>query len=159
MKLVVSDCSPVYGLFQIGLLRQLQTIDLDVHVPETVWSELVRPTSNRQAIDAAALSDLTVHRVADRASVDELMQSLDPGESEAIVLAAELRCDTLLIDELKGRKEAVRRGYTVVGIVGLLRTMKRHGIILRVGPLLEQLRRRHDFWISQALIDAADDET
>lgn len=158
MKLVVSDCSPLYGLFQIGLLPHLVTIDLDVHVPEAVWSKLVRPSSERQAIDASALTDLTVHRVTDRAAVDVLMKSLDPGEAEAIALAAELRCDTLLIDEMKGRKEATRRGYAVVGLVGVLRRMKRYGLIPRIAPFLVELRQQHDFWISQALIDAADNE-
>jgi len=60
------------------------------------WLELVEPRSS------IALSDL------------------DFGESQAIALAIETGADVLLIDDLAGRKEAVRRGLVVAGTRSVL---------------------------------------
>ena len=48
------------------------------------------------------------------------MLDLDPGETEAIVLAETLRADLLLMDDRKAVDAARARGLTVVGTLGLL---------------------------------------
>ena len=45
---------------------------------------------------------------------------LDDGESEAIILADELKSDALIIDERKGRKVAQKLGIKITGTVGVL---------------------------------------
>lgn len=45
---------------------------------------------------------------------------LDDGESEAIILADELKSDVLIMDERKGRKVAQKLGIKITGTVGVL---------------------------------------
>lgn len=45
---------------------------------------------------------------------------LDDGESEAIILADELKSDVLIMDERKGRKVAKKLGIKITGTVGVL---------------------------------------
>lgn len=45
---------------------------------------------------------------------------LDDGESEAIILADELKSDVLIMDERKDRKVAQKLGIKITGTVGVL---------------------------------------
>lgn len=49
---------------------------------------------------------------------DDALETLDPGEREAIVLAQQTNADFLLIDERRGRLEARRRGILTTGTLG-----------------------------------------
>jgi predicted nucleic acid-binding protein len=54
---------------------------------------------------------------------------LDPGEAEAIALAQELKADSVLLDEIEGRQEALRRGLAVSGTVGVLEKAAERGLV------------------------------
>jgi predicted nucleic acid-binding protein len=74
-------------------------------------------------------------------ALDELTLILDPGEAAAIVLAEEMDCRFLLIDERKGRAVARRRGVPIAGIAGVLLAAKKHGFIDEVLPLVNDLEQ------------------
>ena len=78
--------------------------------------------------------------VGDPAKVTSLQTHLDRGESEAIVLAEELRADLVLMDESAGRRELAVRGIAFIGTVGVLMQAKQHGLIAALKPELDQLR-------------------
>lgn len=50
----------------------------------------------------------------------QAVSGLDDGESEAIILADELKSDVLIMDERKGRKVAQKLGINITGTVGVL---------------------------------------
>jgi hypothetical protein len=54
---------------------------------------------------------------------------LGAGESEAMALALVLHADRVLLDELAGRKLALRLGVPVIGSVGVLLAAKRKSLI------------------------------
>jgi predicted nucleic acid-binding protein len=56
---------------------------------------------------------------------------LDPGETEAIVLALEMHADLVLMDERKGTEAARRLGLATIGVFGVL--LVRRGAIRRGG--------------------------
>lgn len=58
-----------------------------------------------------------------------VLDQLDPGESEAIALALEVRADVVLMDERAGRQEATRRGLRVAGTLSVLDEAERAGLV------------------------------
>lgn len=65
---------------------------------------------------------------------------LDPGEASAIALALDLENVLLIIDDLKGRKEAERLGFTFTGTLGVLFKAKKEGLIKELKPYIENLK-------------------
>jgi len=76
--------------------------------------------------------DLTWTRVVaarDQNEVAALREQLDPGEAEAIVVAAELEAELFLVDEKRGRRITIDRGLEVTGLLGVLAEAKVRGFI------------------------------
>lgn len=90
-----------------------------------------------------------------RPLVTTLRERLDPGEAETIALAVECQPAWVLMDEREGRHTAQRLGIKTVGVVGVLITAKARGLIPQVGPLLEQLRQKAGFFLSDRVIHDA----
>jgi predicted nucleic acid-binding protein len=147
--IVVSDTSPLLNLEAIGRLELLSAVHGRVIIPESVLDEL--SALEGATTTWAGLAWLEVRSVSDRRQVEILEASLDRGEAEAIVLGIELKADLLLIDETAGRREAQRHGLRVIGLVGTLLAAKQRGIIPAIAPLLDTLRARAGFWLSDAM--------
>ncbi len=65
---------------------------------------------------------------------------LDLGEASAIALALDLENILLILDDLKGRKEAERLGLTFTGTLGVLFKAKKLGFIKELKPYIENLK-------------------
>ena len=145
-EIVVADTGPLIALARGGHLQLLQTLYEEIIIPPAVHTELClgsgRPGSKRLA-DAFGQGWLQVKRLSASATstLDELTLILDPCEAEAIVLAEEMDCRFLLIDERKGRAVARRRGVPIAGIAGVLLAAKKHGFIDEVLPLVKDLEQ------------------
>ena len=83
--------------------------------------------------------------------VEALKIELDDGEAEAISLAIEQNADLLLIDERLGRNVASRFDTKCIGVLGIIVEAKSKGLIERVKPLLDDLRAKAGFWMSDSL--------
>lgn len=83
---------------------------------------------------------------SDRKRVEELRQHLDLGEAEAIVLAVERRADLLLVDERRGRRLASAAGLAITGLLGVIATAKRVGLIDLARPVIDELIQNARFW-------------
>ncbi len=70
-----------------------------------------------------------------------MKSSLDPGETEAICLALEIK-DRLILDDLPARYLAKNLGIAVLGTAGVLFAAKQRGLIISVRPFLDQLRAK-----------------
>ena len=76
------------------------------------------------------------------------MTDIDRGEAEVIVLAEELKANTVIMDDRLGGKIAHLRGFNVIGTLRLLVLAKDKGLIAGIKPLIEKLKEV-GFWISE----------
>ncbi len=90
--------------------------------------------------------------VKDRLAVDVLLDQLDLGEAETIVLARELNADWVMMDEKKGRRKLDQLGIKKIGTVGILLKAKQVGFVSVIRPDIEILHQQ-GFSISQSVID------
>lgn len=91
--------------------------------------------------------------VQDRLAVEVLLDDLDLGEAETIVLAREMGADWVLMDEKKARRKLTQLGLNKIGTVGILLKAKQLGLLPVIRPDLERLSQQ-GFSLSQAVIDA-----
>jgi predicted nucleic acid-binding protein len=150
--IVVSDTSPLSGLFFIDQLHLLEKLYGKVVIPKAVMTELLE--LEKRGINLSAIKEaewIEVVELRDRRKVDELSGDLDIGEAESIVLAGMLNADWLLIDEAKGRSIAKTKGLQIVGLLGILLLAKEQGIILSVKSLLDGLMEKAKFRLNTEL--------
>jgi predicted nucleic acid-binding protein len=140
-RVVVSNATPLIALAGLELLAILPKLFGKVLIPQAVYDEI---HSNPEAIGVAAFNQaewLMVQPVEDKLAVTMLLDQLDQGESEAIILAHELHCDLLLMDERRGRRRAMQGGLTVLGTLGILVNAHHKQMIGPLQPLLVRLRQ------------------
>ncbi len=65
---------------------------------------------------------------------------LNLGESSAVALAYEKENALLILDDLKGRKEAEKLGLSFTGTLGILYRAKKEGYIKMIKPYIDKLK-------------------
>lgn len=125
--IVISDTSPINYLLQIGLIDLLHNLFGRVIIPQAVYAELQHKGAPKVVSDwASRLPDWVEVQAA---SALEPGLNLGAGEREAIALALSLKADALLLDERKGRREALARGVTVSGTLNVLEQASERGLV------------------------------
>ena len=145
---VVADTSPINYLILIGNVELLKLLYSRVVVPPAVLAELNHPLAPAPVRDWAENVPAWVEILTPKDSLT--LTQLDPGESEAIALAAEVHADVLLIDEQAGRQEAVRRGLRVAGTLSILDEAERAGLV-NFDDAVAELQKT-SFRVSQAVL-------
>jgi hypothetical protein len=153
--IVVSNTTHLIGLASIERFDLLRRIFGELIIAQAVYDEAVvagREVGGAKREVLAAGWIKTVH-VKDRLAVEVLLDELDLGEAETIVLARELAADWVLMDEKKGRRKLTQLGLQKIGTVGILLKAKQVGLITELRPELDLLRQR-GFGVSQGAIEA-----
>lgn len=158
--IIISDTTPIISLIKINRLDLLEKLFVEVLIPNAVFKELTTNTLfTNEAEIVKKSSFLKVSSVQNQKSLQLLqaVSGLDDGESEAIILADELKSNILLMDERKGRKVAQKLGINITGTIGILIQAYNEGMIsdVEVKSYLNQLKntniRLSDSLIQQAL--------
>lgn len=150
--IVVSDTSPISNLILIGRIDILESLFDAVVVPLVVDSEIRALKALGKDIGKYEAATWIKKRAArDQDHVLQLRHRLDAGEAEAIVLARELNCDLLLIDERLGTKVAIDEGLRTLGLLGVLVEAKRAGLIGAIKSVIDELDVVAGFWITDGL--------
>ena len=136
--IIVADSSPLISFAIIGKLNLLSQIFSEIYIPEAVFTEITawkKPFSRELTVFAEP------HRkaVQNRLAVQVLMNELDEGESEAIILALENEITDILIDEHKGRRIAISNGLHPIGTIGVLLEARHRGLLEKIKPSLDKL--------------------
>jgi len=148
--IIVSDTSPIRALGFLGLLPVLSELFERVLVPPAVQAELLRSDARFSAIDLSSYGFVEVCAPQDANRVEEFLQMLDRGESEALALAIEHDVRLILMDEFRGRSVAAQIGIQPLGALGVLLRAKSRGLIEAVHPLIEKLDEL-EFYMSAQL--------
>lgn len=142
--IVVSDTSPLTYLYQIQRFGLLQSLYGEVIIPPAVERELKAGIRLHEGLDWALLR---VVEPKGSEMIAALSESLDLGESEAIVLATEIGADLLLIDEVDGREAARKLGLRFTGLLGVLLEAKQRAFVPSMSAELDRLVKATTFRI------------
>jgi predicted nucleic acid-binding protein len=149
--IIISNTSPISNLAAIGQLTLLQQLYGKVIIPQAVYQEILACGSTDPGTLALQTLDwIEVIPVTNVVLIQTLQTILDPGEAEAIALAVELNADRLIIDERKGRNEAIKSSLQVTGLLGIILAARQQGFIPLVKPILDDLIA-NGFWIREQL--------
>lgn len=151
--IVVSDTTAITNLFHIGQLSLLVDVFGKVIIPPAVEVELSEIPGQWEAITDQNF--INVIKPFDLTRVAFYKAILDDGEAEAIALAIEVQADFIVMDEWKGRRLAKHAGLHVIGLVGVLLTAKRKGIVSEIGPILTALADVAGFRLHPSLVEDA----
>ena len=152
--IIVSDTSAISSLLIIDKLQLLPQIFGQIIIPLSVQKELL--ALNKFGFDTTPIVQSDWIKIQDPLNqelVSQLELELDKGESSAIALAIELNAHNLIIDETKGRKIAHELGIEVIGLIGILLEAKEKQLIQKIKPILDELRIKANFRISESLYD------
>lgn len=105
--IVVSNTTPLIGLASIGRFDLLHAMFGEITIAQAVYEEAViagraEGGAKREVSGASWVKTVSVR---DRLAVEVLLDELDLGEAETIILARELHADWVLMDEKKGRRK------------------------------------------------------
>lgn len=149
---IVSNTSPILNLALIGRLDLIQHLYERIQIPEAVYRELQGNETHYEPVLPDPIPTwIRVCHASERSRVNRLLQELDAGEAEAIILALERNAELLLMDELRGRSVARRLGIPIVGTIGVLIEAKRKSLVSLISPILGELQETAGFWISDSL--------
>lgn len=149
--IVVSNTTPLIGLASVQKFDLLPQLFSTIHIPQAVYDEAYSTSGVKHPIPSADC--IKVVSVKDRLAVEVLLDELDLGEAETIVLARELNADWVLMDERKGRRKLGQLGVKKIGTLGILLKAKQLGLLLTIRPVIETLHQQ-GFSLSQSVIDA-----
>lgn len=149
--IVVSNTTPLIGLASVQQFSLLPKLFGEIHIPQAVYEEAYLAGGVKYPIPTADW--IKVVSVKDRLAVEVLLDELDLGEAETIVLARELNADWVLMDERKGRRKLDQLGVKKIGTLGILLKAKQLGILTAIKPAIETLHQQ-GFSLSQTVIEA-----
>ena len=136
---VISNTSPLVGLWTLGLLHLLRDLYTEVLIPEEVKDEFLateRPVRSEALKNAPWIRAITLIPPLD----DTIYPNgIHRGEAAVFDLAKKRSARLIILDDLEARRHAKRIGLPTKGTVGVLLEAKRHGFIDTIKPLLDLL--------------------
>ena len=133
----VSNTTPIISLSSIGKIEILKDIFQEVIIPQAVYDEIkVKQGYGYNEVD---LSFIKVQTIQNTEQEKILLEQLDAGEAQAIVLSQEVNADNTIIDENVGYTVAKESGLNVIRTLSILLKAKEINAISEVKPLLDEM--------------------
>ena len=136
---VISNTSPLVGLWTLGLLHLLRDLYTEVLIPEEVQDEFLatEQITRQDALENARW--ITTVRLVTPLDVSLYPSVIHLGEAAVFDLAKERGTRLILLDDLEARRYAKRLGLPTNGTVGVLLDAKKSGLIDAIKPFLDRL--------------------
>jgi predicted nucleic acid-binding protein len=142
MAVVIADAGPLIALAKINQLQILPALFTSVSITQAVTDECLGSQSSDSVLIKQALESGWLKCVDNPSFKHPLSRSLGLGEQSSIEYALQTDTKTLLIlDDALARKQALRRGLTIVGTAALLFTAQRKGLIADAEALINELNQ------------------
>ena len=141
---VLSNTSPLIALMNLGQLWLFEQLFGTVVIAPAVALEVGPSFALPHWITQQALALPIAENVSGL--------SLGAGETETISLAIELGARLVILDDRPARRKAQSLGLPVIGILGVILSAKKRGLITAIKPCLDTLIQ-NDFRIAQPLYD------
>ena len=138
-KPIISNTSPLVGLWTLGLLPLLKHLYTEVLIPAEVQDEFlaVDRADRQQALkNAPWITTVTLETPSEDSAYPK---AIHHGEAAVFDLAKELGTRLVILDDLEARQYAKRIGLPTKGTVGVLIEAKKRGLIDELKPLLDVL--------------------
>ncbi len=133
----VSNTTPIISLSSIGKIEILNDIFQEIIIPQAVYEEIKAKKS--YGYNEVDLSFITVQTIRNIDHQTHLLNQLDIGEAQAIVLSKEINADNTIIDENSGYTIAKESGLNVIRTLSILLKAKEMNVITDVKPLLDEM--------------------
>ena len=137
---VVSNTTPIISLSSIKRIEILKELFNEIHIPRSVYNEI--KTKNLFGYKEIDSDWFVVHDIKGEKYLGFLLNEMDIGEAETIVLAKEIDADILIIDERIGYNIAKSQDIFAIGTLSVLLIAKEKGIIQNVKPLLDKMLQK-----------------
>lgn len=149
--IVVCNSSSLIALSKIGHLEIFEKLFKEIFIPNAVYKDLIIKGLGKTGIAEIGSAGWIKRRyVKNTKLVKKLNISLHSGESEAIVLAKELKADFIILDDRRARNLAKMERLNVIGLLAVLIKAKEMGVISKIKPIVDSLRR-NDFFMKESL--------
>lgn len=150
--LIISNTTPLINFAQIGRMDVLDALFGTITITPAVVDELqAKAGLFPAAAQVSTRAGIRVMTPADSLLVRGIAGRVHRGESECLALAMEHPDSLLLLDDLAARELAASNQLLFTGTLGCLVQAKSQGIISEIRPILQDLRTKARFWISEAL--------
>lgn len=135
----MADSSPLISFARASKLRILRDICRSIIIPPAVYQEIVIKGKGKPGSEEIREATwINVQTPKNKTEVATLQEIFGAGESEAIVLAEELKA-VLLVDEGHVIREARKRGLSITSSHLILEEAKRKNLIKSVKKELDEL--------------------
>jgi predicted nucleic acid-binding protein len=154
VRLVIADTGPVNYLILIGHIGLLATLFERVILPGAVKSELADPGAPGavRAWIAGLPPWVEMREPLGNSLEEEGLSHLNAGEKAAIKLAMAIGGNLLLMDDRQGVLTARRKGFGVIGTIGILDLAAERGLVDL--PVAVSRLRQTNFRRSESMLDA-----
>ncbi len=152
--IIVSNTTPLIGLASLGRFDLLHSLFDKIYIPQAVYQETVifgREVGGAKH-EVTTSTWIETVSVTNRHRVKSLLETLDLGEAETIVLALEMGADWVLMDEKRGRRKLTELHLNKIGTLGILLKAKQLGLLPVIRPEIDRLCS-HGFSLSQTVIE------
>jgi len=119
MHKIVSNTTPIISLLKLDKLDLLHQLYSQINIPFAVYQEIEAGKAKGYYKDLSKVDWINILEIQDKQAMKYFL-NLDAGEAEAIVLAAEMKADLIIVDEKLGRFHAKHAGLKVTGTIGVL---------------------------------------
>ncbi len=140
--IIVSNASPLITICKLHLFHYLPALYERLTIPQAVYNEIVEKGAGRpgatEVSNGIKSGFILKKQVNNTLAVSALFEFFGSGESEAIILAAEISADAVILDDDKARAVANSMNLHVTGTIGILFDLKEADIIPKIRPFLDK---------------------